>query len=131
MRTLLALASDEPVLYGRLGCHRFGPDRGRPTLSLAAWCPWCKDRHAADVPEALAGRLDIAIPINAPCRVGAFAGRTIHLVIDPDHAAEARRTIRHHGQALRRFLVERRLRHQFAESRRHAREWDVLPTAGA
>lgn len=130
MLTTHAIPEGEPVLAGHLAMHRLGPEKGRPVATIRATCPYCHSSHSATLPDIFP--LDFAVPIVAPCRLGPLAGRTVHLALDPTRAAEARRLMRAHGQALRRYRVELSLRLQLSESRaldrRHAREWpDATP----
>ena len=131
MLTIFSVPAVDPVLVGKLRTHRLGRVKGRPTLVLETFCPWCKVAHAVGWPDPPFG-LDCVQPLQAPCLSGPFAGGEVMVGLDPDRHAEHVRTIRHHGQALRRWRSEQRLRHQFAEARavdrHHLRDgWDVVP----
>jgi hypothetical protein len=131
MLTIHAVGPREPLLLGTLSMHRRGPEKGRPVLTLDIYCAWCRHDHSITLPDTPTP-IEIVHPLVAPCPSGPLAGETIFAMVDPRRANEAREMIRHFRASLRRFLVERRIRHQFAETRevdrRHRLEWDVLPT---
>jgi hypothetical protein len=39
------LGPADVLLVGRLYMHRRGPVRGKPTLGIEVWCPYCKRHH--------------------------------------------------------------------------------------
>ena len=128
MLTVAALeVIDVPLLVGVLAIHRHGRVQNRrPALMVSAWCPNCRGRHCATWPDdGLA--LDAVLVVDAPCRRGLFQGLQIAVGLDPDQAAVHRKTLRHHKERLRRFLVEARLANRLAaersRERAHCRAW--------
>jgi hypothetical protein len=131
MLTIHALPPDVPVLVGRLVMHRLGRVKGRPVLSSACWCCWCKCEHAVEWPDPPFG-LEVVTPLQAPCRSGPFAGATVMVGLDPDRQKQHTDLVRHFSQSLRRWRSEQKFRAEMFEARaidrKHVAEWGVLPS---
>jgi hypothetical protein len=120
MKTTAALADPELLMCGTLMTHRRGPEKLRPYLQVSIWCPYCRHHHYIQQVDAC--RLDGVIgPVTLPCRGDPYEGRPVYVGLDPEKAAENRRTYEAFTASLRRFETQRRLEHQLAASRAEER----------
>jgi hypothetical protein len=116
MITSAALADPDVLLVGDLQVHRKGAEPRRPYLQCVAYCPTCRHEHFFPWPDVF--RLDSVEPVELPCRGGLqFPGRRAFVGLSPRRRAEHQRIADDFAASLRRFLVQRKLERQFAESR--------------
>ncbi len=129
MITIHALPPTEPVLVGPLRMHRSGAIKGRPTLVVEPWCPYCRERHPVGWPNAPLV-LDVYVPAKLPCGTGPFAGVETWVGLDDGRTTDHLLLMQLFAQALRRWRVEQKLKHQFGDGRevdrRHQIERDAL-----
>jgi hypothetical protein len=129
--TSAALIDPDVLMIGDLRQHRRGPEPKRPYLCVSAWCAHCRHPHIFPWPDNF--RLESVEVVDLTCRGDRpWAGRRVLVGLDPDRRAEHQRLSEHHAEQLRRFLVERRLAHQFADQRARDRTYyrdypDALP----
>ena len=109
MRTTAALQDPDVLLAGDLTVYRdrYGPERGRPRLSLSFFCPPCRHVHAVPWPDQ---REDTSLgPIDPPCRDCPWGDRRVFVAIHPERLTANRRVAEEFQASLRRHLIQRRL----------------------